>query len=59
MIGDEEEFVLELWEQGEKILVNLSELPDEELRNLRDWIIEELKAKNITRHSEDERVQKT
>ena len=57
MIIDEEEFVLSLWEQGEKITVNFSELSDEELRQMRDWAIAELKARNITRHSEDERVE--
>ncbi len=57
MIIDEEEFVLSLWEQGEKITVNFSELSDEELRQMRDWAIAELKARNIARHSEDERVE--
>lgn len=57
LIENEEEFVLGLWEQGEKIAVNFSELSDEELRHMRDWAIAELKAKNIVRHSEDERVE--
>jgi radical SAM superfamily enzyme YgiQ (UPF0313 family) len=57
LIKDEEAFILSLWEQGEKITVNFSELSDNELHHMRDWAIEELKARNIARHSEDERVQ--
>jgi len=57
LIKDEEEFILSLWEQGEKITVNFSELSDDELRHMRDWAIAELKARNIARHSEDERVE--
>lgn len=56
MIKDEEEFVLQLWEQGEKIAANFTEFSDEELRNQRDWIIDELSARNIVRHSENERI---
>ena len=56
IIEDEEAFVLSLWEQGEKISVNFSELPDEELLNMREWAIAELKARNVARHSKDERV---
>jgi len=29
MIGDEEELVVELWQQGEKITANLSKISDE------------------------------
>ena len=57
LVEDEEEFVLSLWEQGEKIVVNFSELSDKELRYMRDWAIAELKARNIVRHSDDERVE--
>ena len=57
LIEDEEEVVLSLWEQGEKIVVNFSELSDEELRHMRDWAIAELRARNIVRHSEDESVE--
>ena len=55
MIGNEEDFVLGLWEQGEKITVNLTEFSDVELFDLRDWIITELKARNVVRHTESER----
>ncbi len=57
LIEDEEKFVLSLWEQGEKITVNFSELSDEELFKIREWAIAELKARNVARHSRDERVQ--
>ncbi len=57
LIEDEEKFVLNLWEQGEKITVNFSELSDEELFEMREWAIAELKARNVARHSSDERVQ--
>jgi uncharacterized protein YjeT (DUF2065 family) len=36
MIGGEEELVVELPQQGEKITANLSEISDEQLRNLSD-----------------------
>ena len=55
LIVDEEEFVLNLWEQGEKISVNFSNLTDEKLRETRDWMITELKARNVVRHSKNER----
>jgi radical SAM superfamily enzyme YgiQ (UPF0313 family) len=57
LIEDEEKFVLSLWEQGEKMTANFSELSDEELFKMREWAIAELKARNVARHSEDERVQ--
>jgi radical SAM superfamily enzyme YgiQ (UPF0313 family) len=56
MIGDEEEFILQLWEQGEKISANFTEFSNEELRNLRDWVIDELSARNVVRHTENERI---
>ncbi len=52
-IPDEEKYVLGLAEQGEKIACNMSEVPDEELRRLRDAAIEELGAWNRQRHAGD------
>ena len=52
-IGDEEEYVLGLAEQGEKIACNLSTIPDEELRAARDEMVAELGAWNRVRHAGD------
>jgi radical SAM superfamily enzyme YgiQ (UPF0313 family) len=52
-IPDEEEYVLGLAEQGERIACNLSEIPDDELRRLRDAAVEELGAWNRQRHAGD------
>ncbi len=51
-IPDEEEYILGLGEQGEKIRVNFTELSDEELNNLQIKIINELGAWNKKRHPE-------
>ena len=55
LIGDEEDFVLGLWEQGEKITVNFTEFSDVELFDLRDWVITEVDARNVVRHTESNR----
>jgi len=47
----EEEFVLSLGEQGEQLLVNFSELSDEELIETKWKMAEELGAKNINKHT--------
>jgi len=46
----EEDFVLSLGEQGEQLLVNFSELPDEELIEIKWRMAEELGAQNIKTH---------
>ncbi len=46
----EEDFVLSLGEQGEQLLVNFSELPDEELIEMKQKMVEELGAQNIKTH---------
>ena len=51
-IGDEEEYILNLGEQGEKIRVNFSELSDEELWKAQEYMIKELNAWNKTKHPE-------
>ena len=50
LIGDEVEYVSGLWEQGERIAVNLTEWTDEELFAKREMMIKELKAWNTKRH---------
>lgn len=51
-IGNEEEYILNLGEQGEKIRVNFSELSDEELWKAQEYLIKELKAWNKIKHPE-------
>lgn len=51
-IGDEEEYILNLGEQGEKIRVNFSELTDKELWDAQEYMIKELNAWNKTKHPE-------
>ena len=51
-IRDEEEYVLNLGEQGEKIMVNFSELSDEELLEAQEYMIRELNAWNKIKHPE-------
>lgn len=51
-IKNEEEYVLNLGEQGEKIMVNFSELNDEELFEEQQHMIRELNAWNKIRHPE-------
>jgi len=51
-IKDEEEYILNLGEQGEKIRVNFSELADEELWKAQEYMIKELNAWNKIKHPE-------
>lgn len=51
-IKDEEEYILNLGEQGEKIRVNFSELADEELWEAQEYMIKELNAWNKIKHPE-------
>lgn len=51
-IGDEEEYILRLGEQGEQIMVNLTDFTDEELVQLQERMIQELGAWNKIKHSE-------
>ncbi len=51
-IQDEEEYVLGLGEQGEKVRVNFTELSDEELMRTQEDMIRELGAWNKLRHPE-------
>ena len=51
-IRDEEEYLLDLGEQGEKLRVNFSELSDEELMDLQEHMIKELNAWNKIKHPE-------
>lgn len=51
-IKDEEEYILNLGEQGEKIRVNFSEFADEELWEAQEYMIKELNAWNKIKHPE-------
>jgi radical SAM superfamily enzyme YgiQ (UPF0313 family) len=51
-INDEEEYILNFGEQGEKIRVNFSELSDEELWEAQEYAIKELNAWNKIKHPE-------
>lgn len=50
-IKDEEEYILGLGEQGEKIRVNFTDFSDDELYKIQTGMIEELKAWNKLKHS--------
>lgn len=50
-IKDEEEYILGLDEQGEKIKVNFTDFSDKELYKIQEEIIKELKAWNSVRHA--------
>ena len=51
-ITDEEEYLLNLGEQGEKIRINFSDLNDEDLFEAQQYMIKELNAWNKIRHPE-------
>lgn len=51
-IIDEEEYVLNLGEQGEKVRVNFSELSDKELMEAQEYMVKELNAWNKMKHPE-------
>ena len=51
-IGDEEEYILRLGEQGEQIMANLTNFSDSELMQLQEWMIQELDAWNKIKHPE-------
>lgn len=50
-IGDEEEYVLRLGEQGEQISANLTDFTDEELKAIKEKMVQELDAWNKIDHS--------
>ena len=50
-IGDEEEYILGLGEQGEKIRVNFTDFTDDELYKIQADMIKELNAWNKIKHS--------
>ncbi len=53
-IQDEEEYILGLGEQGEKVRVNFTDFTDQELYAIQSYMIEELKAWNKIKHVEME-----
>ncbi len=50
-IGDEEEYIMRLGEQGEQIMVNFSHFTNEELKTIKEKIVIELNAWNKIAHS--------
>ncbi|TBR14791.1 radical SAM protein [bacterium] len=53
-IKDEEEYILGLGEQGEKIRVNFTDFTDKELYDIQSEMVQELKAWNKIKHKESE-----
>ena len=49
-IGDEEEYIMRLGEQGEQIMVNFTDFTDEELKTIKKEMVQELNAWNKTDH---------
>lgn len=49
-IKDEEEYLLNLGEQGEKVRVNFTEFSEQELFSIQEHIIKDLKAQNTLKH---------
>jgi radical SAM superfamily enzyme YgiQ (UPF0313 family) len=50
-IKDEEQYILSLGEQGEKIMVNFTEFSDRQLYDIQARLIRELKAWNTVKHN--------
>jgi radical SAM superfamily enzyme YgiQ (UPF0313 family) len=50
MIPDEEEYILKLYEQGERMLLNFTEFSDDELVELKKYMVEKVGAKNVDTH---------
>ncbi len=50
-IGDEEDFISRLGEQGEQIMVNFTDFTDEDLKAIKEEMVSELNAWNKTHHS--------
>jgi anaerobic magnesium-protoporphyrin IX monomethyl ester cyclase len=51
-IGDEEEYILRLGEQGEQIMVNFTDFTDEELAAIKERMVVELDAWNKIKHGD-------
>jgi anaerobic magnesium-protoporphyrin IX monomethyl ester cyclase len=50
LIRDEEEYVSNLWEMGEQMLLNFTDMPDQELIALKEYMVREVGAGNIYTH---------
>jgi hypothetical protein len=50
-IGDEEEYIDRLGEQGEQIMVNFTDFTDNELKAIKEEMVAELNAWNKTTHN--------
>lgn len=57
-IGDEEEYVLGLGEQGERVMVNFTEFSDDQLYKIQENMVRELKAWNKIKHTDQEMPKK-
>lgn len=53
-IENEVEYISKLWEQGEQIAVNFTDWTEEKLFEIRQQLVEDLKAWNVKRHSRDD-----
>lgn len=51
LIPDEEKYIMGLWEQGERIAINLTDFTDEELRELKNHVAREVGAANVISHA--------
>lgn len=54
-IMDVEQYVLNLGEQGERIAVNFTDWTDDELRSLKEQMVQELRAQNLLVHDLERR----
>ena len=50
LIVDEEEYLLGLGEQGEEVRVNFTQFSNEELKSIKEQMVEELNAWNKMKH---------
>lgn len=54
LIKDQERYISNLWEMGEQMLINFTDMPDEELKKLKARMVAEVGAGNIYTHAKVE-----
>lgn len=54
LIKDEESYIMGLWEMGEQMLLNFTEMPDQELIALKEYMVKEVGAGNVHKHEKVE-----
>jgi len=54
LIKDEEAYIMGLWEMGEQMLLNFTEMPDQELITLKEYMVKEVGAGNVHKHEKVE-----